>query len=294
MTSIDDRVVQASRERAVTEEVVESFSGSRSDRYREVMTSLVRHLHAFARDVRVTHDEWDAGIEMLTATGKISSETRQEFILLSDILGLSMLTVAVNSPSDADATEATVLGPFFVEDSPYVDLGADIAQGASGRPCYVHGRVSDTSGAPVADARIDIWEADADGFYDVQLDPGRRAGRAHMVTDAAGGYDFWSVHPAPYPIPDDGPVGRLLTAAGRSPMRPAHIHYRVAAPGCRTLVTHIFVAGDPYLGSDAVFGVKDSLVVDFTERPAGPGPRGRTLTEPWVEVEFDVTLTPEN
>lgn len=284
--------MQQAREQAVTEQVVATFEGSGDERYREVMQSLVRHLHAFARDVRLTEAEWETAIAFLTETGQKCSGTRQEFILLSDVLGLSMMTVGINSPARGDATEATVFGPFFVQDSPHVELGGDIAEGVTGRPCYVHGTVTDVDGYSIPGARIEVWEADDDGFYDVQLDHGKLMGRAHMFSSETGEYDFWSVQPAPYPIPNDGPVGRLLDAANRPYMRPAHIHYMVTAPGYRTLITHIFVAGDPHLDSDAVFGVKDSLVVDFVEQPAGPAPRGRTTETPWVDVAFDIVLAP--
>jgi hydroxyquinol 1,2-dioxygenase len=171
-----------------------------------------------------------------------------------------------------------------------VALGGDIAGEAKGRPCYVSGTVRGTGGEPVPGARIEVWESDEDGFYDVQYPDGRTGGRGWLRSAPDGGYRFWSVRPAPYPIPDDGPVGDLLAAAGRGPMRPAHLHFKVDTPGYRTLITHIFVAGDPYLDRDAVFGVKDSLITDFAEHPPGPGPDGRLLDEPWTSVTFDIVL----
>jgi hydroxyquinol 1,2-dioxygenase len=285
-----DHAQQAAREQAVTDEVVASFAAAGSARYREVMQSLVAHLHAFAREVRLTDAEWQQGIEFLTRAGHMTDDRRQEFILLSDVLGLSMLTVGINAPASAGATESTVFGPFFVADAPEIPLGGDIAGGAKGRPCYVTGTVRGTDQAPVPGARIEVWEADEDGFYDVQYDGGRTAGRGWLRSGPAGEYRFWSVYPAPYPIPDDGPVGDLLAAAGRGPMRPAHLHFKVEAPGYRTLITHIFVAGGPYLDRDAVFGVKDSLIVEFAEHPAGPGPDGRPLDGPWTSVNFDIVL----
>ena len=281
---------QGAREEAVTDEVLASFAGADAARYREIMQSLVRHLHAFAREVRLTESEWQQGIDFLTRAGHITDDRRQEFILLSDVLGLSMLTVAINAPASAGATESTVVGPFFVADAPEVPLGGDIAGEAKGRPCYVSGTVLGTGGEPVPGARIEVWESDEDGFYDVQYPDGRIGGRGWLRSAPDGGYWFWSVRPAPYPIPDDGPVGALLTAAGRGPMRPAHLHFKVEAPGYRTLITLIFVAGDPYLDRDAVFGVKDSLITDFAEHPAGPGPDGRPLDEPWTSVRFDIVL----
>ncbi|HEY7919514.1 MAG TPA: maleylacetate reductase and hydroxyquinol 1,2-dioxygenase domain-containing protein, partial [Streptosporangiaceae bacterium] len=247
---------QAGGEAAVTAEVLATFNAAAAPRYREVMQSLVRHLHAFARDVRLTESQWQQGIDFLTRTGHITDDRRQEFILLSDVLGLSMLTVAINAPASAGATESTVVGPFFTDESPEVPLGGDITGEAKGRPCYVSGTVRGTGGEPVPGARIEVWESDEDGFYDVQYPDGRIGGRGWLRSAPDGEYRFWSVRPAPYPIPDDGPVGDLLAAAGRGPMRPAHLHFKVEAPGYRTLITHIFVAGDPYLDRDAVFGVK--------------------------------------
>ena len=283
---------QAEGEAAVTAEVLATFNAAAAPRYREVMQSLVRHLHAFARDVRLTESQWQQGIDFLTRTGHITDDRRQEFILLSDVLGLSMLTVAINAPASAGATESTVVGPFFTDESPEVPLGGDIAGEAKGRPCYVSGTVRGTGGEPVPGARIEVWESDEDGFYDVQYPDGRIGGRGWLRSAPDGEYRFWSVRPAPYPIPDDGPVGDLLAAAGRGPMRPAHLHFKVEAPGYRTLITHIFVAGDPYLDRDAVFGVKQSLITDFAEHPAGPGPDGRPLDGPWTSVEFDIVLAP--
>ena len=287
---VGEEPTRREREQELTERVVASFDGARSARYREVMQSLVRHLHGFAREVRLTEQEWQAAVAFLTRCGQITDERRQEFILLSDVLGLSMLTVAINAAPESAATESTVLGPFFTAGSPEVPLGGDLAAGASGPPCWVEGRVTDVDGRPVAGARLEVWEADEDGFYDVQYEGGRVAGRGHLVADAEGRYRFWSVRPAPYPIPADGPVGDLLAAAGRGPMRPAHLHFLVTAPGHRTLVTHAFVAGDPHLRDDAVFGVKDSLVVALTEHPPGPGPGGRSLDRPWWHLVFDIVL----
>ncbi|OAH14552.1 dioxygenase family protein [Streptomyces jeddahensis] len=291
---LDVSGLQGRREQEVTDKVVASFDSAKDERFREVMQALVRHAHAFVRETRLTEDEWTAAIEFLTAAGRITTDTRQEFVLLSDVLGISMLTVAVNEPNLGDATESTVLGPFFVQHSPRIELGGDIAHGASGEPSWVSGAVTDTDGNPVAGARIEVWEADDAGMYDVQYDDGALAGRAHMFTDAEGRYRFWGLTPTPYPIPDDGPVGRLLAHAGRSPMRAPHLHFRVTAPGFHTLTTHIFVSGDPYLDTDSVFGVKHSLIRPFDRHEAGtPAPDGRRPEGTWTSVRFDIVLRAE-
>jgi hydroxyquinol 1,2-dioxygenase len=281
---------QAEREQALTDEVVARFEGTPDDRLREIVQSLTQHLHAFARDVRLTQEEWEAGIGFLTRVGHMTDDKRQEFILLSDVLGLSMLTVGINAPAAPGATESTVFGPFFVEDAPEVALGGDIARGAKGMPCWVTGTVRSTAGKPVAGARIEAWEADEDGFYDVQYDGDRSSGRGWLRSGDDGEYRFWSVRPSAYPIPTDGPVGDLITATGRGAMRPAHLHLKVDAPGHRTLITHIFAAGDPYLAGDAVFGVKESLVTEFAEHDPGTAPDGRVLDTTWSTVEFDIVL----
>ncbi|MBV9195528.1 MAG: hypothetical protein JO168_15400 [Solirubrobacterales bacterium] len=293
MTVKDATPIVRRREEQLTEEVLASFGGTASPRLRELLQGLVRHLHSYARDIRLTEAEWRFAIDFLTRTGHITDDRRQEFILLSDVLGLSMLTIAINAPSDTDATEPTVFGPFFVDDAPELAYGEDIAQGASGEPCWVEGQVTDTRGHPVSDAVIEVWEADEDGFYDVQYSDGRSAGRARLVADSDGRYGFWSVKPAPYPIPGDGPVGELLSATGRSPMRPAHIHFMVRAPGHRTLVTHVFVAGGPHLKDDAVFGVKESLIEPCAEQPPGTGPGGRALHQRWWKLVFNIRLARE-
>ena len=282
---------QEARELAVTDEVVASFDGAQSARYREVMQSLVRHLHDFVRDVRLTDEEWHETIGFLTRVGHMCDDRRQEFVLLSDVLGLSMLTVAVNEVDDSAATQATVFGPFFVDNSPEIALGGDLAAGAVGQPCWVEGTVRGVAGEPVAGARIDVWEADGDGLYDVQYDGATTANRGHVFTDGAGGFRFWSVRPVAYPIPTDGPVGRLLAAAGRGAMRPAHIHFMIRAAGYHKLTTHIFVAGDEYLGQDAVFGVKQRLVAEFADHAAHePRPPGGPAGPVWSSVSYDFVL----
>jgi len=284
---------QEAREADLVDRVLASFAGTPDPRTRELVEALTRHLHAFLRETRLTEEEWWRAIEFLTAVGHITDDRRQEFILLSDVLGASMQTITINNVAYANATEATVFGPFFVEGSPDVGLGGDISGDAAGEPCWVEGIVTDTSGSPVAGARVEVWEADADGRYDVQYDDDRVAGRGHLHTDDRGGYRFWAVTPTPYPIPDDGPVGELLRATGRSPMRASHLHLMVVADGCRTLVTHVFPRGDAYLDSDSVFGVRDSLVVDVDRRaPGTPTPDGREVAGPWSRIDVDLVLAP--
>lgn len=275
--------------------VLRSFDNCADPRLREVMQSLVTHVHAFVRDVRLTEKEWGQAIEFLTAVGHITDERRQEFILLSDILGVSMQTINIDNEAYKNASEATVFGPFFLEDSPEIPNGGDIAGPAIGEPCWVEGSVKDADGQPISQARIEVWEADEDGFYDVQYTDERVCGRAHMFSDSEGNYRFWGLTPTPYPIPHDGPVGKLLEATGRSPMRAAHLHFMVTAPGHRRLVTHIFVEGDELLAYDTVFGVKQSLIKTFEEQPAGtPTPDGRDLGDrTWARARFDIVLAPE-
>ncbi|MFC9790352.1 dioxygenase [Rhodococcus sp. NPDC127528] len=291
-TTIADE--QSARERALTDRVIASFAGADDDRLRYLMCALTEHVHAFIREVRLTEAEWNKAIEFLTAVGHITDDKRQEFILLSDVFGASMQTVTVNNEAVSTATEATVFGPFFVEDAPHIEHGGDIANSASGQPCWVEGRVTDIDGNPVAGARIEVWEADDEGYYDVQYSDDRVAARAHLFTDAEGAYSFWGLTPTPYPIPHDGPVGNLLEAVGRSPMRASHLHFMVTAEGKRTLITHIFVRGDELLDKDSVFGVMESLIKDFAEQPAGTTtPDGRDLgDQPWARTRFDIVLAP--
>ncbi len=254
----------------ITDAVVARFAGTPDPRLRTLVTALVRHLHDFAREVRLTEGEWAQGIDFLTRVGHITDDKRQEFILLSDTLGLSMLTVAMNQDKPPGCTESTVFGPFHVEDAPRYSPGDDIANGAAGTPCTVRGRVRGLDGTPVAGATIEVWQSDDEGLYDVQR-PGLQQAQARGIleSDAQGGYHFRSVLAVAYPIPDDGPVGDMLRRTGNHPWRPAHLHFRIAAPGYRTLVTHVFRAGDRYLDSDVVFGVRESLVADWVAQADG-------------------------
>ncbi len=256
-------------EKTLTAEVLKRVGKAPDARTRKLIQSLVKHLHAFVREVRPTQEEWFQGIQFLTSTGHMCDDKRQEFILMSDTLGVSMLVDFINYGKIGKATESTVLGPFFVEGAPELPLGATIIKpGTAGEPCIVDCTVKDMKGKPIAGAVIDVWEAGGDGFYDVQKPEGTNL-RARFRSDAAGRFYFRCVKPVSYPVPHDGPVGKMLQATGRHPMRPAHLHFMIEAPGCEKLVTHLFVKGDKYLSSDAVFGVKDSLVVDFKQDKAG-------------------------
>lgn len=259
-------------EHTVTAAVVARLAQCEDPRLKQVLTSLVTHLHDFVREVRLTEAEWMEGIRFLTDTGHMCSGQRQEFILLSDTLGVSMLTVALNQARPPGATEATVFGPFHVDDAPVLPDGADLAQGAPGEPLFAEVEVVDLEGRPLAGAEVDVWQADEEGLYDVQrpeLGSARRA-RGVLHTGADGRARFRSIVPTAYPVPTDGPVGRLLVASGRHPWRPAHVHFRIRAPGFRTLVTHLFRDPDPYLDSDVVFGVRSSLVGRFERHADGP------------------------
>ena len=241
-------------------------------RLRRVMAALVAHLHAFAKEVELTEAEWAFAIDFLTRAGQMCSDERQEFILLSDVLGLSMLVDAINNRRPAGATENTVFGPFHVAGAPVREMGASITLDGKGESCLYVGRVLALDGAPIAGARIDVWSDNAEGFYSVQQ-PGiqdKWNNRGVFVTGADGAYAFIGIKPVSYPIPDDGPVGRMLGALGRHPRRPAHMHFLVTAPGYQRLVTHTFVGDDPYLASDAVFGVKASLIAPFERAADGP------------------------
>jgi hydroxyquinol 1,2-dioxygenase len=280
-------------EDSLTEAVVESFEGAEPERFREVMQSLVRHLHALVREVELTEEEWFTAIDFLTRCGQISDDKRQEFILLSDTLGVSMQVIGVNHRKPSGATEATVFGPFFVEGAPEYRNGDDLANGAPGEPCFISGTVRSVTGEPVPNARLEVWQADEEGLYDVQREDLEEArGRGRLSADGEGRYWFWSVRPEPYPIPYDGPVGEMLQAASRSPMRPAHVHFMVSAPGYETVTTHVFAAGDEYLDSDAVFGVKESLVVEFERHEPGPAPDGTAMDRPYYTASYDFVLAP--
>jgi hydroxyquinol 1,2-dioxygenase len=277
-------------EHSITDAVLQRFADTPDARLRTILQSLVRHAHDFVRDVELTEAEWFAAIAFLTRTGQISGDKRQEFILLSDTLGISMLVDAINHRQPAGATETTVLGPFYVTDPPVKPMGADITAGAEGAPLYVTGSVTAPDGTTLAGATVDVWQSDDDGFYDVQKPGDDPSLRARFIADGAGRFAFWTIVPKFYPIPYDGPVGDMLKATRRHPYRPAHIHFMIAHPGYDTLVTHLFVDGDPYLDSDAVFGVKQSLIVELSDEEK-PAP-GRPELAHWKGLDQRFGLKP--
>jgi hydroxyquinol 1,2-dioxygenase len=277
----------------ITDAVAASFAACEDPRLRELMRALVAHLHAFVTEVGLTQAEWEQGIRVLTETGHITDGQRQEFILWSDALGVSMLVDALEHAPAPGATESTVLGPFYVSDAPPREYGASIASEDAGVPAWVHGRVLDTAGAPIVGAELDVWQNGDDRLYAVQRPEAPEDHlRGRFRTRGDGTYAFLAVRPVPYPIPYDGPVGRMLAACGRHPWRPAHIHMIVRAPGFQTLTTHIFDRDSDYLDSDAVFAVKPSLVREFVARSADDPERPAGVHGDWVSVENDITLAP--
>ena len=281
-------------EETATAAVEASFEGAADPRLREILGSLVRHLHGFVREVEPTFEEWERAIGFLTATGQKCDDTRQEFILLSDVLGVTMLVDAINHRTASKATDSTVLGPFHMVASPKRELGDTIDLVATGEPCVVTGRVLSLDGAPLAGAQVDVWQADDHGFYDVQQPATQPEGngRGLFTCDGDGRFWFRTVTPSAYPIPTDGPVGRLLTATGRHPYRPAHIHFIVAADGHLPVTTHVFVAGSPYLDSDAVFAVKQRLIKDFATVDDPDQAAAYGVEAPFRHAHFDVVLQP--
>jgi hydroxyquinol 1,2-dioxygenase len=280
-------------EQSITQAVIERLSQCEDPRFKRVMTSLVTHLHDFVRDVKLTEAEWMGAIEFLTAVGQTCTEKRQEFILLSDTLGVSVLVITLNHPADQGSAESTVLGPFYWPGAPDLPRGSNLAEGVKGEPTFYAGRVLDAAGQPLENALLDIWSGDGDGDYDMQIpgESGMKA-RGRIRTDATGRYWFRSIRPTFYPVPTDGPVGVMLRKMGRHPNRPGHIHMIVSAEGHRPVTTHLFVAGSQYLDSDAVFGMKESLVAQFDRHPPGTGPNGERVDVPFYTVNYDFRLRP--
>jgi hydroxyquinol 1,2-dioxygenase len=283
--------VQLVTEGNITDLAVARWATAKDPRLAEIMAALVRHLHDFAREVRLTDAEWLAAMDWLTHTGQISDSKREEFILASDVLGLSMLVVQMNHRLDPAATPATVLGPFHIEGSPELQYGADMSAGVPGTPLLVHGTVHDLDGKPVAGAVLDVWQADGEGLYEAQLqdvDEARLRGKYLSRDD--GSYCVRTVAPRGYTIPMDGPVGELISRTAISHFRPAHVHFLLNVPGFEPLITHLFQAGAEYLDSDVVFGTKEQLVVPFEQREPGPTPDGGSCDEPWLEARYDFVL----
>jgi hydroxyquinol 1,2-dioxygenase len=281
-------------EATLTNEVVARLKKTKNPRLREVMTSLVKHLHAFTRDVKLTEEEWFEGIKFLTAVGAKCDGKRQEFILLSDVLGLSMMVVALNHKTAPGATEATVLGPFFAHGAKEFGYGADLRAGATmkGEDVWVSGRVLSADGKPIANAALDIWQAKADGIYDLQTE-GEFELRGRVKANAKGEYAFASYKPNFYSIPIDGPVGDMIRATTNNHMRPAHMHAIVSAPGFQQVITHVFVEGDPHLDGDAVYAVKDSLVGKYKKVNNAEQAKKLGLSNPFLKLEWDFRLAPD-
>ncbi|MFF7987503.1 dioxygenase [Streptomyces sp. NPDC007901] len=277
----------------ITELAVQRWATAHSPRLGELLTVLVRHLHEFAREVRLTEDEWMAAIEWLTAAGQTCDDKRQELILTSDVLGLSTLVVQLNNRFAPQATPATVLGPFHVDGSPTVPYGFDMSDGIEGTPLFFTGKVTDIEGRPVPGAVLDVWQADADGAYEAQLPEVDEARlRAKYRTCEDGTYCIRTIAPRGYAIPMDGPVGDLMRKTDISYFRPAHVHFLIDEPDYRKLITHLFQEGGEYLESDVVFGTKDALITSFAERPAGAAPDGSKIEVPYLQAEYDFILQP--
>ncbi|MDF0752584.1 hydroxyquinol 1,2-dioxygenase [Marinobacter sp. 71-i] len=273
-------------------EVLSSFDQCEDQRFKEIMRSVVYHLHACVSELKLSPEEWEAAIRFLTETGQICTSKRQEFILLSDLLGVSTLTIGLNQHRGDHCLEETVEGPFYWEGAPEMALGSDISQGAVGEKAYYFGRVLNSADEPLANALLDVWSGDGEGHYDMQSpDEDRMQARAKIRTDSEGRYSFWSIKPNYYPIPTDGPAGKMQAKSGRHPNRPGHVHFKISTPGYHSVNTQIFVAGGPYLDTDCVFGVKRSLIVDFTRHPAGSAPDGSYQDAPYYTANFDFRLT---
>jgi len=280
-------------EQTLTAAAQQTFDGSTDERFRQLFVCLVQHLHDFAREVRLTGDEWFAAIDFLERTGKISTPTRQEFVLLSDILGLSTLLDKINQRTESSTTDSALLGPFYVEGRPEAANGADISDGVTGTPMFVTARVVNDRGEPIAGAKVDTWHSDGEGFYDVQQTEklhNELAMRALLTTDDDGRFWYQSITPRYYPVPTDGPCGEILRAANRSPMRPQHVHFWFHAEGYEPLITQLFWRDDPYIGHDAVFADMDSLVADFVRHEPGTAPDGTAVDEPFVTLDWTFTL----
>ena len=286
----------------ITQAVLDRLADDADPRFKQIITAVVRHTHALAREIDLKPDEWMAAIQFLTQVGQTCDAKRQEFILLSDTLGLSMLVVQLeqarrtqaalaDATASAKPTEATVQGPFYWEGSPVLPAGSDIGEGMPGEPAYYRGRVTDTHGRPIANCCMDVWSGDGEGIYDMQIGEGTEMRlRGRFMTDADGRYSYWSIKPYYYPVPSDGPVGDMLRAMGRHPNRPGHIHMMVYRDGYVPVTTHLFAHDSPYLDSDAVFGVRDSLIVTYDKHAPGAAPDGRVMDKTFHTAAYDFVL----
>ena len=277
----------------ITDEVLKRYENTPDPRLRQIMLSLVKHIHSFAKEVKLSASEWAFAMQFLEETGKWCGPGRNEFMIFSDALGLSMLTVTQDYPRPAHATEPTLVGPFLLEDAPEFPLGADISAGAAGTPMHAQGRILDTEGRPIPHAIIDVWHSDDRGLYDVQTDLETNGpwARAVLHSDAEGRYHFWSVLPVDYPIPSDGTAQIMLRATTGRTWRPAHLHYRIRAEGFRPLVTHIFDRNSKNLDGDAVFGVRPSLIADFIRQKPGTAPDGKVMKDDFYTLNYDFVMT---
>ncbi len=277
-------------EQNLTDVVLERWKDIPDARLRQIMASLIKHLHAFVRDIEPTGAEWATAIDFLTRTGKMCDDKRQEFILFSDVMGVSMLVDAINHRLASGATPTTVEGPFHVPNSPQFANGADMAKDAPGIPCFVSGTVRDLDGKAVAGAKLDLWQTDGEGLYEAQRDVTEPWMRGLYRSQPDGSYVVRTVAPIGYTIPMDGTVGELMNRTKISHMRPAHIHFCVEAPGYHRVVTHLFQRGCPYIETDVVYGVKEPLIVDFVKKPAGTAPNGQKIDTPYYVINYDFVL----
>lgn len=277
----------------ITQEVLERYAQTPDPRLRELMLSLIKHIHSFAKEVKLTADEWNFTMSFLEQTGKWCSPGRNEFMIFSDALGLSMLTVTQDYPRPAHATEPTLVGPFLLEDAPQFPMGADISAGATGTPMHAQGQILTMDGQPVANAVIDVWHSDDRGLYDVQdgLEERGAWARAVLTTGGDGRFSFWSVLPVDYPVPQDGTAIQMLKATTGRSWRPAHLHFRIRAPGQRPLITHIFDRTSKNLDGDAVFGVRPSLIADFKHQASGIAPDGKDMMRDFYTLDYNFVMT---
>ena len=288
-----DAPAAADTESAILADVLARFETTENPRLRQLLLGLIEHLHAFVREEKLTWGEWEHFMAFLARAAAVTKDGRNEFIALSDSIGVSMQVLAASQPKPPGATIPTLIGPFFIEDAPTYPIGADIAKGVSGQPLYAHGRVVDTDGKPIADAVLNVWQSDDRGLYDVQDDfnPEAMWGRGRIKCDAEGRYAFWSVMPTAYPAPMDAALGDFIMNTTKRFWRPAHLHFAIQTASADPLVTHIFVNGSEHLDCDVAFGVRPALIADFEEHAPGVAPDGRTMNAPYRTLSYDFVLT---